>query len=167
MKLHIGGTARKEGWTILDVEERPEVDVIANAEQLPFEDGSAEAIYASHVLEHFSLATVPKVLREWNRVLVRGGQLYLSVPDLDKLNILMLKERSGDGKLLLMRMMFGGQTNAYDFHYVGLYWEILRQFLQESGFSQASKVEPFGLFEDCSSLKFRNQLISLNVLARK
>lgn len=54
MKLHIGGKQPHPEWKILDVLQRPEVDFIANASNLEqFDDNSIEAIYASHVLEHF------------------------------------------------------------------------------------------------------------------
>lgn len=54
LKLHIGGKEAHPDWKILDIEERPEVDFVGDAADLSqFEDNSVEAIYASHVLEHF------------------------------------------------------------------------------------------------------------------
>ena len=54
-------------------------DVLADAGQLPFADGSLNFVVASHVLEHmpFPLAS----LRGWYRVLGAGGVLILKVPD--------------------------------------------------------------------------------------
>ncbi len=86
MKLHIGGVQPHPDWQILDIEARPEVDCVGNAANLEqFADNSIEAIYASRVLEHFHHTLnneVLNTLKEWHRVLIPGGQLYVSVPDL-------------------------------------------------------------------------------------
>jgi SAM-dependent methyltransferase len=54
-------------------------DIVADAVQLPFRDGSLDFVIASHVLEHmpFPLTT----LRHWYRALASGGVLLLKVPD--------------------------------------------------------------------------------------
>lgn len=49
---------------------------------LPFPDGSATAIYASHVLEHLYFQEARKLLLESFRVLATGGVLRVVVPDL-------------------------------------------------------------------------------------
>ncbi len=49
---------------------------------LPFSDGSASAIYASHVLEHLYLEEAQRLIREAFRVLGPGGILRVVVPDL-------------------------------------------------------------------------------------
>jgi predicted SAM-dependent methyltransferase len=68
---------------------------------------------------------------------------------------------------LVMRMMFGGQIDAFDFHKVGLSWRILEDFLRKQGFTAIERVERFGLFKDTSDARFRERLVSLNVSARK
>jgi SAM-dependent methyltransferase len=54
-------------------------DVVADAQALPFADGSLDFVIASHVLEHMPL-TLP-ALREWYRVLAPQGVLVLKIPD--------------------------------------------------------------------------------------
>lgn len=49
---------------------------------LPFPDGSAAAIYASHVLEHLYFYEARSLLLESFRVLASGGVLRVVVPDL-------------------------------------------------------------------------------------
>lgn len=49
---------------------------------LPFPDGSASAIYASHVLEHLYFDEGRQLMRESFRVLSSGGLLRIVVPDL-------------------------------------------------------------------------------------
>jgi predicted SAM-dependent methyltransferase len=66
-----------------------------------------------------------------------------------------------------MRIIFGGQTNQYDVHYAGFDHEILGSYLQEAGFSEVEQISEFNLFNDCSSLRILDTLISLNVVATK
>jgi hypothetical protein len=50
---------------------------------LPLTDGSCEAAYCSHVLEHLALNDLRRALRETHRVLARGAVFRLVVPDLE------------------------------------------------------------------------------------
>jgi len=68
---------------------------------------------------------------------------------------------------MIMRMAFGGQMDDYDFHYVGLSYEILAKYLFNAGFSRVERVKAFDLFEDGSVLEYRGEAISLNVVAYK
>lgn len=52
------------------------------SESLPFEDGSVEWVYAEHLLEHITLERAIAWLREVKRILVPGGLLRLTTPDL-------------------------------------------------------------------------------------
>jgi len=172
LRLHIGGKQAHPDWKILDVEARPEVDIVCDAADLSqFADNSVDQIYASHVLEHFFYALngeLLQVLAEWKRVLKPGGQLLISVPDLQKLCWLYLNPQFDPlERHHIMRMMFGGQTNQYDVHKVGLDFEVLGLYLQEVGFQDYWQVTEFGLFNDCSSLRVLDTLISLNVVAQK
>jgi SAM-dependent methyltransferase len=49
---------------------------------LPLSDGCAEAVFASHVLEHLPLADMRTALRNTLRILKPGGTFRLIVPDL-------------------------------------------------------------------------------------
>ena len=53
LQLHLGGWEVKDGWIIVNVEDRAGVDVRSTVTDLSmFPDGSAVEIYASHVYEH-------------------------------------------------------------------------------------------------------------------
>lgn len=169
-KLHVGGKIPAAGWEILNAQPGPHVDHLGNANDLSrFEDGTFDRIYASHVLEHMDyqrelLAT----LEEWHRVLVPGGVLMASVPDLDTLARLLLdKSLDSAGRFQVMRMIFGGHTDEYDYHVVGLNEEILGYFLETAGFVDLRRVGDFGLFNDSSAGEFAGVRISLNVTAEK
>jgi len=162
---------RTPGWEVLDAIPAPWVDHVANAAQLAgFPDNTFEALYASHVLEHFDYNDqLQATLHEWRRVLLPGGTLYISVPDLDILARLFLDRTllSRDDRFLVMRMIFGGHIDEYDYHLTGLNEEFLTDYLQVAGFTAIRRVSAFGLFDDTSCAAVRNVPISLNVLANK
>lgn len=170
LRLHIGGEQRKEGWRILNAQPGPGVDYVGDCSDLSrFADESVEEIYASHVLEHLGyLDKLPAALAGFHRVLKQGGVARISVPDFEILCRLFLDPRlSISHRFHVMRMAFGGQVDPYDVHQVGLTYEFLEDFLKQAGFSRVQRVAEFGMFEDCSSLKFGDTPISLNVVAYK
>ena len=170
LRLHIGGRTAHPEWKIFDVRAGAHVDFVGDCTDLSrFQSGMVEEIYASHVLEHLGyLDELPRTLREFHRVLAPGGRLRVSVPDLDVLCALFADPALNlEERVHVMRMMFGGQMYAADFHKAGLNEEFLRDFLQGAGFVDIAKTGDFNLFDDASSLKFKNRRISVNLVARK
>ncbi len=170
-KLHIGGHVRAEGWEVFDANAGPVVDHVGDAGDLSrFATGTFAAVYASHVLEHFDYKDgLLAALREWHRVLAPGGTLYVSVPDLETLATLFLqRDKLSDGeRFQVMRMMFGGHVDRYDYHQVGLDVSFLAGFLDEAGFVNLQRSGPFGFFQDTSNMFFAGVPISLNIIAEK
>jgi SAM-dependent methyltransferase len=107
LKLHLGcGHHVVEGWVNIDgawgawFGNHPVLATVARAlrvpvpawprgvrrndlrRRLPFESHSAEAIYASHILEHLHLEDADRLLADCGRVLRPGGILRVVVPDL-------------------------------------------------------------------------------------
>ena len=101
------------------------------------------------------------------RILKQGGRLYVSVPDLEVLTKLFLAEPEGGNKYNLMRMIYGGQTDKYDYHYSGFWPDSLYDVLKNAGFASYEKVDFFNIFNDTSSLQIQGVRISLNVVAIK
>jgi SAM-dependent methyltransferase len=56
-------------------------DVIADLRNLPFDDDYADAVYSSHVIEHFDERDLVGMVAEWRRVLKPGGTMTVSCPD--------------------------------------------------------------------------------------
>lgn len=168
-RLHIGGEVRAEGWEVLNIVAGPHVDHVGSAGDLSrFAEATFDEIYASHVLEHFDYKDeLAATLKEWRRVLVPGGRLLVSVPDLDVLaELLLSKDQLGvEERYLVMRMLFGGHDDPYDYHAVGLNQDFLAIFLNAAGFVRIRRVDEFGLFDDTSRQRFRGVPISLNVVA--
>ena len=162
---------RSEGWEVLDANPGPTVDHVADARDLSqFADETFSVVYASHVVEHLDYKDeLVATLREWRRVMTAGGTLYVSVPDLARLaSLFVLKDQLDlQERFLVMRMMFGGHVDRYDYHVVGLDEDFLAHFLAEAGFGNLKRVASFGLFNDTSAMLFKGLPISLNVVAEK
>jgi len=170
-KLHKGGHINNSEWEILDTIPSDVTDHIGNANDLSmFENEIFDAVYSSHVLEHFGYQTeLSRVLAEWKRVLKPGGLLYASVPNLEILCQLFLQkdQLNLQERFMVMRMIFGGQISDYDFHKVGYDSEILASFIGQAGFTNLRVMESFNLFQDTSEMEFGGVKISLNMIAEK
>jgi predicted SAM-dependent methyltransferase len=169
MKLHIGGLEPKDGWKILNISKKSGVDYVGDITNLTqFEPNSIDEIYASHVVEHVPQAKVHHMLEGVYRILKSGGKFYISVPDLDILcHTFISPIASPKQKMLVMRMMFGGQIDEHDYHFFGWNQLFLFDFLHQAKFSNANRVESFGIFNDTSDYKPFGFPISLNVVATK
>lgn len=78
----------------------PNVHVCDLREGIPYPDAAFDAVYHSHVLEHFPKHFAPKFLRECNRVLRPGGVVRVVVPDLERIARLYIEalERASRGE---------------------------------------------------------------------
>ena len=168
--LHIGGTEAKEGWKILNIAPAAHVDFVGDCRSLPqFADNSVERIYASHVYEHLGhTSELDGALKEAMRVLVPGGLLQISAPDLETIARIIVDPKSTwRDHYFVGSVIFGLQTDAHDFHKVGLTHKLLAAYLRHAGFSDIRRVEPFKLFDDWSGRHIYGRLVSLNMEARK
>ncbi len=170
-KLHIGGSSAHQGWEVFNIINAPHVDHVGNAKDLSrFPDETFSDIYASHVIEHFDYTDeLPGVLKELHRVLMPRGKLYISVPDMDKLcRLFLMKDKlSARERFNVMRMMFGGHVDKYDYHNAGLNHEFLEEFLLKAGFENVKVVDAFNFFQDTSTLHVQGYPISLNIISEK
>ena len=170
MKLNIGGEKKKEGWKILNIQKKKDVDFIGDISDLSqFKDNSIDEIYASHIVEHVDQNKIKLTLKGIYRVLKDNGKFYISVPDMNVLcSLYMAKDAPKKVKFHAMRMMFGGQTDKYDYHYFGWNYDFLKDYIEDAGFKNIKKVKSIGLFEDTSDFApYNNIPISLNVIAYK
>ncbi len=157
MKLNIGSGGGAfsesvlEGFTNVDRKDGQE------AFPLDYPDDSVEEIYASHVLEHFPAIEVPRVLKDWMRVLEPGGRMRIAVPDFDHVARLYLQDPK---EPLVWGYLFGGQTDDDDFHKAGFDYERLFTLMRACGLRHVTQWE--SEIEDCAALP-----VSLNLQGYK
>lgn len=168
-RLHVGGKEVQAGWKLLNIQPGEGVDYVGDIKDLSqFPDVTFDVIYGSHVLEHISQTEMVRTLSGLNRILRPDGQLMISVPDLEVLSKLFVHpDLDKAARFHVMRMMFGGQTDPFDFHYIGLTFEFMLDYFGQAGFTWAERVKEFGIFDDTSSFAPYGVLISLNVIAHK
>lgn len=84
MRLNLGcGDHYAEGWVNIDCTDAVRSDLVHDvlADRLPYPDGSVQAVYAGHFLEHVEEERLPALLAEIDRVLQPGGQAVFVGPD--------------------------------------------------------------------------------------
>ena len=134
-RLHLGcGVKHIPGYFHVDALDYPHVDHIGPVDKLDFiPDGAVDHIYACHLLEHFGRKEYAAVLKEWRRVLRKGGTLRLAVPDYEACAKLYV---AGTVDLpTILGLMMGGQRDQYDFHKMAYDGASLTRYLKEAGFS--------------------------------
>jgi len=173
MKLNIGCSSRYlHGYINIDIQ-GDTADLIIDAKNLPFEDCTVDEIYSSHLLEHFGRHEFSHILKEWSRVLKKGGYIYIAVPDID--SAIRHYVEHGDLKVLYGQF-WGGQKDEYDHHKFGYTFKTMSEYLHDAGFENVERYNQFEYlpenFDDFSKsymphMDFSGQLMSLNVKASK
>jgi len=89
-KVHIGcGSNLLPGWLNCDIDQcSSEVIFLDARRKLPFPNESVHYVFAEHFIEHLDRQQGLCFLKECYRVLVAGGILRLSTPDLQKLMLI-------------------------------------------------------------------------------
>jgi SAM-dependent methyltransferase len=82
--LRRGGRLSDERWSAHRRGVFRQLRYLDLTRRLPFADGSFEAVFGSHVLEHLAPAEAERLLGECLRTLRPGGVLRVAVPDLDR-----------------------------------------------------------------------------------
>lgn len=95
--LNLGcGSRFHQDWINVDFASTGEGVIAHNLLQgIPFSDCHFDAVYHSHVLEHFSKEAAPRFLEECFRVLKPGGIIRIAVPDLERIAREYLKNLEG------------------------------------------------------------------------
>ena len=96
-RLHFGcGSTQVQGWLNVDLTHSDQ-NVDLTAGPLPWPDGTFDVAASQHVIEHLELTSeLLPLLTELSRVLVPGGELWLSCPDMEKLCRSYLEHRMRD-----------------------------------------------------------------------
>jgi len=143
-RLHLGcGPVRLSGYCNVDIAYTAAVDLLDDIRTLKkFPPNFAESIYACHVLEHFSHEEVPVILKRWFEVLAPGGEIRISVPDIDRIVKIYTKNWQHfqtKGHTPWIGLIYGGQLSPYDFHKTGFNFCHLSKLLEDTGFTSISE----------------------------
>jgi SAM-dependent methyltransferase len=68
----------------VDLDPLVEPDIVADVTSIPLPDGSVDAFYSSHVLEHIPEIGLLATLTEWHRLLAPDGEGMIRVPDIQE-----------------------------------------------------------------------------------
>lgn len=164
--LNLGSSRQPlEGFENLDLTPFPEVISCDIRLGLPYKDGSAEVIVASHILEHLHpWKELPLALADIRRVLAPGGTFRLSVPDLMELvccystgdfiehaatqeevkRVAPVEFSQLPRALQFSSICFGNNSGnaSYDGHQAVWDSEALIWMLERTGFKEARRVTP-------------------------
>lgn len=139
LRIGVGDTfAKMDGYLNVDIRDLPNIDVVADALKLPFEDGEHEGIESRNLVEHFSRFEIKPLLKEWARVLKVGGFASIETVDMG-LTMDYWRDIPTEN---WMDGMLGAQTYPENFHKMAFTKEIMISYLEECGFG-VSKFEQF------------------------
>jgi SAM-dependent methyltransferase len=104
------------------------------------DDSIADEVHAYHVIEHFFIDEIEGVLKEWKRVLKKGGRIVLEQPDVIKCAANLLAGYHNGDQVLAFNLgllgFFGAGTSQtpYMAHKCGWHFETLKKQLETVGF---------------------------------
>ena len=141
------------GWTVvrLDINAAVQPDIIGTITDLNAQipNGSFDAVWSSHNIEHLHTFEVPAALAEFKRILKPDGFAFITCPDLEQIGKLIA---GGDverpvyqslaGPINVLDMLFGhsasiARGNTYMAHNTGFTVARLGAALQAAGFAKS------------------------------
>lgn len=139
LRLNVGcGHIQMDDYINVDRRDLPGIDIVADANDIPFEDNELIEICSSHLVEHFTSHILERVLLpHWSALLKPGGILSTIAPDgaamLDAVN-------SGEIEFEDFReVLFGAQDYDGDFHYNMVTPASFSQSLKSAGFKNITE----------------------------
>lgn len=135
MKLIVGaGKRQKTGWTHHDIQPYEGISICCDFWELPkhVEASSCTEIEITHVLEHFPMRDTQRALKLLYGLLCDEGKIYIEVPNFEwhALEII-----SNPKNRQIVEYAYGGQLDPFDYHYNGFTPDILREDLEQAGFT--------------------------------
>ncbi len=85
MKLEIGGERKKDGWVVLNADDRYGIDIVTTVPPLPsfVVDRQWDEVAAFHVIEHCYLWEAQELVKQVYWCLVPGGRFIVELPDVE------------------------------------------------------------------------------------
>lgn len=139
-KLDFGcGLNKENGYIGIDSRELAGVDIVSDT--IGFSNMPSETAYiirSCHFIEHLNFLEFLRVMTEWKRILMTGGQLLIFFPDLKKIN------PETDNKIAL-RHVFGGRDYKENCHNSFHEKDSVQWFMDYFGFENIQNVEYMGI----------------------
>lgn len=138
IRLNLGaGHITLPDYLNVDRRDLPGIDIVAEADHLPFDNGEVSEIYSAHFLEHFPIEQLKrKLLPYWVSLLKDGGRFVAIVPDVEAMTAAVSK-----GSLPwdnYIEVIYGGQEYEGDFHFSGFTRDFLAALLEDVGLTKPS-----------------------------
>lgn len=145
----------------LDIDERVNPDIVGTMlDMSAVADGSVDAVFSSHNIEHLYPHEVPLALAEFKRVLKPGGFVVITCPDLQSVCQLIADDKltapaytAPAGPITPLDILYGHRKamaagNLYMAHRCGFTRKVLSATLQGSGFATiAVKARAYPYFD--------------------
>ena len=147
IKLHLGcGKRNIPGFINVDLANYKHIHYKRPVDDLSiFKNDSVDLIYASHVFEYFDRLQTKKVLREWKRVLTKGGILRIAIPDFENIVKVYLKYgRDLDHKGILGPLFGRWEIPGADkivYHKTTYDFKSIKKLLGENGFKNVRRYD--------------------------
>lgn len=117
----------------MDVDAALKPDIVGDAGNMPAElHGGFDAIFASHVFEHFSYRRENDILRGWLDCLTNDGELHVVVPSAEWAAREILSEKPSPA---IFGHMLAGHVNQWDVHLNVFTMRKLRALFERAGLS--------------------------------
>jgi SAM-dependent methyltransferase len=155
VKLNLGcGHIPLKDYLNIDRRALPGVDIVAEADDLPFEEGEVDEIFSTHLLEHFPQEQLRrKVLRHWFGLLKNGGEFRAVVPD--ALSMIKGYVQGSYPYTALREVTFGSQDYVGDFHFNMFVPDQLQELLNDAGFRDFELIEQGRRNGECFEMEVR------------
>ena len=170
--LHVGcGHSRKDHTTPVfaddnwrevrfDIDDAAQPDIIGTmTDMAAVDDGSVDALYSAHNIEHLYPHEVPVALAEFHRVLKSDGFVVITCPDLQSVSALVADGRLVDtaylspaGPITPLDILFGLRSalaagNHYMAHKCGFTEQLLARELMAAGFVSVAHFRRPAMFD--------------------
>lgn len=164
--LHVGcGPQRKQNTTAgfastawneirLDIDPKVRPDIIGTMTDMSrVSNGTMQALFSSHNIEHLYAHEVPVALAEFMRVLSDDGFVVVTCPDLQSVCALVAQDKLVDtayvspaGPITPLDMLYGhrpqmAKGNLYMAHRSGFTQKVLTSTLQAAGFKTVASMQ--------------------------
>jgi len=85
LRLYLGcGQEKRKEWVNIDIDKQVKPNIVANIQDLNmFEDEAAVEIECCSLFEHLNYSDVAEAVKEWHRVLRKGGKLSIKLNNSD------------------------------------------------------------------------------------